>query len=147
MIIDFVRALQAFLLFRESLEPDEYYASLTDPLFIAKTIFYWFQTMLGDSVIVSFILRNLLCQCFDPSSCCAMFVCLRLQSFMSTDHQFSFPLDPARPNWCLPCLRQVWRCYVVYSRRLLVVIFPICLILTAFGRSLSDPCSFPLGSR
>lgn len=56
LIIDFVRAINAFLLLNpggdSSDSADSYYGNLGDPLFIAKTVLYWSQTLCGDSVII-----------------------------------------------------------------------------------------------
>ncbi|TFY73526.1 hypothetical protein EWM64_g10486 [Hericium alpestre] len=80
LILDFVRAVHAFVIDRDELAPigpAAYYESLNAPLFLAKTVLYWTQTMVGDGVIV-------------------------------------------------------WRCYVVYGRRILFVAFPIILMLGVF---------------
>ena len=54
MIIDFVRAFNAYILHLDE-GPKSialYYSNFSDPTFVVKTTLYWIQTMLGDSVIV-----------------------------------------------------------------------------------------------
>lgn len=54
IIIDFIRALDAFLLQKSEDQSSvaKYYGNLADPLFVSKTVLYWLQTMLGDSIII-----------------------------------------------------------------------------------------------
>lgn len=52
LIVDFIRALHAFLPGYTSGGAVQYYENLTEPLFLVKTVFYWLQTLIGDSVAV-----------------------------------------------------------------------------------------------
>ena len=55
MVIDFIRGWNAFVIAgTQSIGGAEvYFDNISNPLFLAKNILYWFQTMLGDGVIVS----------------------------------------------------------------------------------------------
>jgi hypothetical protein len=52
LIIDIYRAFQAFLIIGDH-GATTYYNRIGDPLFLAKTIVYFGQTLLGDGIIVS----------------------------------------------------------------------------------------------
>jgi hypothetical protein len=54
LIIDFVRALEAFVFKVNTIGADAYYSNLASPLDLASKALYITQTTLADGVVVSF---------------------------------------------------------------------------------------------
>jgi hypothetical protein len=54
LIIDFIRALEAFVFKVDTTGASDYYSNFASPLFVASTALCVTQTILADAIVVSF---------------------------------------------------------------------------------------------
>jgi hypothetical protein len=54
LIIDFIRALEAFIFKVDTIGASDYYSNFASPLFVASTALCVTQTILADAIVVSF---------------------------------------------------------------------------------------------